>query len=374
MKHNMRPLRHFFSASRYTAPLGWGKTVGVILALLINQTVEAQDVQFSQFYAAPLQLNPALTGTFDGKYRLSINYRDQGRNLLNAPYVSVATGIDLRFPIEKMGAGRAQDAFGLGFRFLNDRNNTVNYFTNNMAVTGSFHKALNRDGAEFLSVGVDLGIGQRNINYDNINFQDQFNGADGFTGVSAENLPSNNFSYTDLGVGLNYARAPKNQIGIFVGGSIYHLLEPEISFFARSENNQDLLITSTLKRRYSAYLNLQIPLNSQITLSPRAMGVLQGQHLAANAGANLRFLLDEIRGTALHLGGWARPVRNFDQKYSLDAIVAMVGLEYSNFLIGFSYDARWGALNTVGRRTGALEFSLAYLGNYDNETVLCPKF
>jgi type IX secretion system PorP/SprF family membrane protein len=348
--------------------------IGVTLSLLTFSALKAQDQHFSQFYASPLNLNPALTGTFDGKYRLSVNYREQGRNLLNQPYVTFATAMDLRFNIDKLGKGQQKDAFGLGFRFLNDRNATVNYFTNNMAVTGAFHKALSKYGDEFLSVGVELGVGQRNVNYDNFTFQDQFNGSNGYTGVTAENFPQNNFSYTDIAVGLNYSRAPKGEIGFFAGGSIYHILQPEISFYARGTNNQDVFLTSRLNRKYSAYLNLQIPLNSSISVSPRVFGYLQGKHLAANAGANFRFLVDEIKGAALHLGGWASPVRNFDNKFSMDAIVSMVGIEYSNFLIGFSYDARWGALSYAGRRTGAFEISIAYLGNYDNETVLCPKF
>jgi len=37
----------------------------------------AQDPNFSQFFASPLTLNPALTGKFDGNFRLAGNYRNQ---------------------------------------------------------------------------------------------------------------------------------------------------------------------------------------------------------------------------------------------------------------------------------------------------------
>jgi len=36
----------------------------------------AQDANFSQFFASPLTLNPALTGKFDGLYRVVGNYRN----------------------------------------------------------------------------------------------------------------------------------------------------------------------------------------------------------------------------------------------------------------------------------------------------------
>ena len=47
-----------------------------VFILLISETVTAQDPQFSQFYAAPLYLNPAFAGS-TGQARVGINYRDQ---------------------------------------------------------------------------------------------------------------------------------------------------------------------------------------------------------------------------------------------------------------------------------------------------------
>src|SRR3984885_7423674 len=46
------------------------------LMLLIALRVTAQDPQFSQFYAAPLYLNPAFAGS-TGQARAGLNYRNQ---------------------------------------------------------------------------------------------------------------------------------------------------------------------------------------------------------------------------------------------------------------------------------------------------------
>src|ERR1700712_1777647 len=43
---------------------------------LTSETVTAQDAQFSQFYAAPLYLNPAFAGS-TGQARVGLNYRNQ---------------------------------------------------------------------------------------------------------------------------------------------------------------------------------------------------------------------------------------------------------------------------------------------------------
>ncbi len=46
--------------------------------------LKAQDPNFSQFFASPLTLNPALTGKFDGQLRIAGNYRNQWPTINNA--------------------------------------------------------------------------------------------------------------------------------------------------------------------------------------------------------------------------------------------------------------------------------------------------
>jgi type IX secretion system PorP/SprF family membrane protein len=351
------------------------KSYGLIVASFLSLMalgLRAQDQHFTQFYAAPLYLNPALTGTFDGKYRASMIYRDQGRNLLNDPLTTYSAAIDFRFDMANAGKS-GRDAAGLGMVFVNDRSASLNFYNNIIGISGAYHKSLSRFGEQYLSLGGQLSIGQRNINYGNINFDDQFNGTDGFTDPTGEQLPDNNFGYGDVAVGLNYTYAPEGRFSVFAGGAMHHVLRPEASFYAREEIQEERN-SSRLFRKYSAYVNLQYPLSDKVQFSPRALAYLQGPHFALNAGANLRFLMSDVSGTAFHVGGWVRPVRNSDSKFSPDALILMTGLEYNNFLIGLSYDARLGSLNTTGRRLGALEISLAFLGNYENSSVLCPKF
>jgi len=76
--------------------------------------------------------------------------------------------------------------------------------------------------------------------------------------------------------------------------------------------------------------------------------------------------------SAVHFGSWARPVKA-DDGMRLDAVVALLGFEINNVLFGLSYDLNLHALG-ANQRQGALEFSVAYLGNYENENILCPKF
>lgn len=348
----------------------------IVTFLITTNVILAQDQHFTQFYAAPLTLNPALAGAFDGKYRLSVIYRDQWRNVLDNPYVTFGGAMDLRFAMNSRRK-RTYDAFGAGVQFFSDRVPSVDFATNQLMLSGAYHKALNKKTRDqFLSLGFQLGLAQRNINYERVNFGDQFNGTDGYTEPTGEVLPENNFSYSDISVGLNYSYAPRKAVGVFIGGAIHHINEPQVSFFI-DKNDQDAVEfngNNKLLRKYTGHFALQIPIGERTQLSPRALVYAQGPHMAANVGSNIRFVVSELGSTALHIGGWARPVKNQDSSFAVDAAVIMLGLEVNNFLIGLSYDANLNYLNNVNKRQGAFEISIALLGQYENETVLCPSF
>jgi type IX secretion system PorP/SprF family membrane protein len=347
----------------------------LLFCLFLTLALTAQDQHFSQFYASPLTLNPALTGALEGKYRVSMIYRDQYRAALDNPYQTFSAAADFRYKI-KQYKKRYRDAVGVGVLFYNDKVNQINFSTNQIMVAGAYHKALNPESDQFLSLGLQIGMVQRNVNYDQLTFDDQFNGTSQFSDPTGELFPENNFAFSDFQIGLHYSYAPRGKTGIFAGAAMHHVTEPEMSFYYRQlpADNKDERLSNLLYRKYSAHLGLQIPLGEATQVSPRALIYSQGPALTFNAGTNFRFLLDDISGMAFHLGGWVRPVRNADNGWEMDAVVAMVGLERSNFLLGFSYDISPGQLNLNNRSQRTFEISVAYLGEYEDETVLCPKF
>ncbi|MCB0637243.1 MAG: PorP/SprF family type IX secretion system membrane protein [Lewinella sp.] len=351
------------------------KAVILLLFLVACSQAWSQDQHFSQFYASPLTLNPALTGALQGKYRVSVIYRDQWRNALDNPYQTFSAAADFRYTLNRYSK-RYRDAFGVGVLFYNDKVNVSNFSTNQIMVSGAFHKALDPNSDQFLSLGFQVGIAQRNINYSQLTFDDQFDGTNTFNDPTAEVFPENNFAFADYQVGLHYSYTPERGIGVFAGAAMHHVMEPEISFYylEQPEEDRDERLSTTLYRKYSAHLSLQIPIGESTQFLPRVLAYSQGPHLTLNGGANFRFLLDDISGTALHLGGWARPVQDQDDGWQLDAIVGMVGIETYNFLLGFSYDITGGQLNLNSRSQSAFEISVAYLGEYEDETVLCPQF
>lgn len=331
----------------------------------LHHTIFAQDQQFTQFYATPLTLNPGMTGGFEGRYRVGTIYRDQWRQVLENPIRTFAVAADLRF--DAPGKSVHDDAFGLGLMFFTDKVSVVDFSTTQIALSMAYHKSLDSDNRQYLSLGVQGGLTQRNVNYESLEFQDEFNGVNGYTLPTGESLPGNNFAYSDFNVGLNYSARFGRSGAFFAGAALHHILEPNISFYDNSGEGDKLYM------KISGHLAANIPIkNTRTSFLPRLLYAQQGPHTQVNAGANFRTAMGKYGTTAFHIGGWARPVRT-DESFGLDAVVALVGIEFNNVLVGLSYDLNLKALS-FNQRQGAFEISIAYLGEYENEAILCPKF
>ena len=347
----------------------------VAIAIALSSAA-AQDVHFTQFYSAPLLLNPALTGGFEGKLRAGLIYRDSWRGTLDNPFVTTTAGLDFRFPIRAGGRDNG-DAAAAGIVFMNDRVKVYDFTHNQIMVSGAYHKLLDKNTNQRLSGGIQVGVGQRNINYGALDFQDEFsiqpNGSSGYFGATREELPPNNLAFLDLNAGINYSYAPRGRAALYAGVAVHHINEPDISFDAQVEDPTVEPEPQALDRKYSVHVAGAIPLQSTLSLQPRVLAQMQGESIQAVLGTNLRFQFDEFSSTALHVGSWFRGVRNVDG-VGPDAVVALVGFEYKNVLLGTSYDIGLSDFTANSRGRGALEISLAYLGDYENDSLTCPTF
>ena len=343
----------------------------LFFSVLVSSAVFGQDRHFSQFYSAPLNLNPALTGAFDAKYRIGLINRDQWRSVLDNPYKTFAATLEVKFGLDYFFKFAKKDKVAVGLLFYSDKVEGVEFNTNQMSLSIAYQKALDRDAKSYLTLGIQAGLAQRNINFLDFDFDDEFNQIDAFDLPSNEVLPGNNFSYGDYSVGLNYAATLSKKARIFAGGAMHHIFEPSLSFY---ENNVGDRLEERLHRNYTVHAGANLLLKTELTLSPRILFLLQGGHMQINAGSNLRISLSGYDGTALHLGAFARIVQGIENPLGLDAIVPQVAIELGGFLLGLSYDVNINALANYNTAQGTFEISAAYLGEYENETILCPKF
>ena len=111
-------------------------------ACLVPGSAVAQDPAFSQFFASPLSLNPALTGKFNGSLRVAGNYRNQWPQINNA-FITSTASIDGNILGSRLPAG---DAWGIGALAMTDKTANGILTSNYFSVSTAYQKALDENG------------------------------------------------------------------------------------------------------------------------------------------------------------------------------------------------------------------------------------
>src|SRR3989337_2827780 len=129
------------------------------LVFFISLCANAQDPHFSQFFASPLTLNPALTGKFDGNLRAAGNYRNQWPAFNNV-YTTSTLSVDFSILNRVLPE---TDTWGVGIMALNDKAGGNILKTTFVGISTAYHKALNEDGYSQIGIGFQAMYGQKRL-------------------------------------------------------------------------------------------------------------------------------------------------------------------------------------------------------------------
>ena len=349
-----------------------GASTMVFFFIFCNALV-SQDAHFSQFYASPMTLNPALAGTYTGTYRISTIYRDQWRGALDNSLRTFAASGDVKFNLN-FGQTSMPDVVGVGITFFGDRVPTFDFNSNQIMLTAAYHKALDKKTKQYIGLGLHGGILQRSINYEDLSFQDQFNSVDGFTLPTGENLPPNNRAFADLGLGLYYTITPTKKSNFHAGIGYFHLTKPNISFYNIPDIiNPSVIKNDTLKAKWSIHTGASFEVADRIFIQPRMNALIQGPHAELNLGTTFRYKISKTEAKYLLLGPYIRGVKNYNN-LGVESVIAMAGFEMNNFIIGFSYDQNLKNLVSDRRSLSSFELSIIYIGEHHNDDNFCPQW
>lgn len=192
------------------------KILLLVLFTSILLSASAQDHMFSQFFNAPVYLNPALTGQFEGDLRMNMIYRNQWTSIGGGGFNYLSASIDYKVP---------QFGGGIGLMFNRSSEGTAYLNKNNLAATYSY--SVGSDDF-ILSFGLQAGITNRTIDFSKLIFNDQIDDRLGFIAGSttAADKPSfDNRFYFDSGAGINLVAG-----NLMVGAAMQHLNHPDESF------------------------------------------------------------------------------------------------------------------------------------------------
>ena len=335
----------------------------LLLMPLSYATLRAQDPHFSQFFASPLTLNPALTGKFDGLYRIAGNYRNQWPTINNA-FTTATLSVDTRIMANRLPDN---DDWGIGFIALTDQQASGVLDQNYFSFSTAYHKGLDEDGYHQLSIGFQGTYAASRLDGTKVNLGDELAPDGTWTVPSNDPFANKVFQahYFDFNSGILYNGSTSDRNNFYIGGSLYHINRPRQSF------DQDDGVNYYLPMRWTVHAGGHFPIADNAALYMSALHQSQAGAQENLVGAAIALNANDdwfVNPTNVYIGAWVR----FG-----DAILPYVSLEFDGLQLGISYDTNISPLKTASDSRGGIEVSLIYIkkpSDPNKRHLNCPKF
>lgn len=311
--------------------------LAITFFLLGVVNTQAQDPVFSQYYAAPLQTNPAFAGNTNLP-RIGVHYRNQWPNLPNA-YATYMVTYDQFVPFLNSGFGITAmgDVAGDGI-----------YKT--VSLSGLYSYRLEFADGVYAKLGLEGSYLQRSLDWNRLVFYDQLDPVTGPTDPSGNPNPSGEGRPDDLVQGnldvsagvLVYSRM------FYAGFSMNHLTTPDEGFL---QINDNLYFGLPMRLSFmgGAQFNIDNNRDGATFISPNVLYTRQGGFSQLNAGLYGQLGL-------VFAGAWYRHAGQ-----NPDAVIGLIGVQQGILKVGYSYDLTISGASGFG---GAHEISLVL--NFDN--------
>jgi type IX secretion system PorP/SprF family membrane protein len=293
---------------------------------------QAQDPQFSQYYQAPLYLNPGFTG-ITPQQRAVVNHRIQWPNLPQA-FSTFAASYDIF--IDELRSG-------FGFLFTNDVMGSAGWKTTTLGFLYSYKVRISENFV--FSPGLYFGYGSNGLDRSKLRLGDGLE----YDGISLDPEVDRlgRIGYFDFGSGfLVYNK------NMWVGASFSHMNQPNLSVLNDvSKLPMKTAIHGGLRLNLSGG-GLRAPARSSY-LTPSAILRFQGDSFSQmDVGVN--YHVDPVS-----VGVWYRG-KPFEStvinSVAQDALILQMGMYFKYFTVGYSYDFTISEMQTSSG--GAHEVSL----------------
>ncbi len=339
----------------------------VLLLVCLENEILAQDPQFSQFYAAPLYLNPAFAGS-TGQNRVGLNYRNQWPSI-DANFTTVSAYAD--FYLEDYNSG-------VGVLINSDREGLLGLQSISVAFQYSYDLQLTKKLS--FRPGFQAAVYNRSLNFSKLTFGDQFDAATGevVNPTSVDGLSTGqSVFFPDISFGgmlftKNY----------WVGGTVSHITQPNQSLVGEN---------SPLPQKISAHAGYKFFLKPG-TMKTNNYSVRQERSIAPTAQYRQQGLWSQmdvgmyVTLEPIILGTWYRgiPFKTVNGISNNESIVMLVGITKRGktdvLNIGYSYDYTLSQLGSASG--GAHEISIVYSWSTrdprkppkDKLRIPCPEF
>jgi type IX secretion system PorP/SprF family membrane protein len=332
------------------------KTLEIVLVVLTTGLfgVKARgqvDPHFTQYYVYPAWLNPALTGAFDGTFRVAGIHRNQWGNI-SAPFSTfgvsgeITTDKNLNVGISAMKQTAGDGGYGYTTAYASLAYTGLRFGTNE---------------TQRISFGMQAGMIQRRFDRSKMTFGDQWNPIFGFNpgSTSAEVLARTSATSFDIGAGVLYFDAkPGKKINLFGGFSASHITRPDDHFSATGSEKFPV--------RYTTHAGFRWTLSNMFSITPNFLYLSQGSASEKMVGVYGQYKASQDVNVML------------GANYRVDdAISPFFGFTYRGMMVAASYDINNSDLGKMANGTNSFEISVSFIGRKSTKTpevdFICPR-
>lgn len=319
----------------------------------------AQGLHFSQYYNAPMLLNPANTGFIQSNdWRAGMNFRNQWATV-PVPYSTFSTFADFSLMKDKWETSW----LGTGLAVWRDVAGNGNLALTKAQANLAYHILISDRSS--LSLGMGAAYNQRSVDISKLTFDVQWDEFNFNQNVSnQENFTRQKSTFLDLSAGMNYSFYNNDNFYIKISAGASHINQPIETFYGES-NKRGLRPIGNLEIVYKASDRLMISPSVYYTRQKKASELVFGSLFNINTESGVSLLSNEII-----LGAFMR---------SKDAIIAAAGYKFKSSQFMFSYDHTISDMAQGNSGLGAFEISMIFQGNYRrgndlSKTYGCPRF
>lgn len=321
-----------------------------LLIIIGSFRLQAQDAHLSMYDAAPLHLNPAMTGVFEGDWRIHGQYRTQWRAINFKPYTSALLSFD-----------RPYKKWGFGGQITNFRAGIGNFNVLQALVSAAYTTSIDQSRNHNFSFGIQAGINQKTVEYQLLTFNNQYttnNGGEFNTSINPnEDFSAQSLTTPAVNAGMMYFFAKQeSKLNPFVGISAFNLTQPQETF---------LDFDNRLPIRYYVHTGLRINVTETFYVLPKILYMRQREFQELTIAADIGYYL---KGSDVYLLAGA-VYRN------RDAAILTVGAKMDRMIARIGYDVNVSSLTTASNGRGGFEMSFTYmhLNNKKKTDKICPR-